>query len=425
MTKELPPRPDLDWLRKAAKDRLAELRAADSSARLHRAQLELARDYGFSSWRALKAHVDELSGDGPSLDGKVIAAAAEGRAEELARLLIEHPGKIGLLGGSWSRPLLHLAAEGGHLDCVELLLQRGLDVELRDNLDRATALHWAAEAGHLPVVKQLVAAGADIEGAGDEHGLGVLGWATCFRQVHREVADFLLARGARPNIFAAIALDRADLVRSLLAEEPRLIARQMSRFEHRRLPLHFAVLKNRPAMVELLLELGADPNLKDSRGLSSLGAASSKTEGRILESLIAAGADPTEHSPNRFESAVPVLNVASVPASIDYYVEKLGFQKDWDWGSPPHFGCVSRDEVRIFLCHDAQGARGMWISIFVEDVDTLYEDYRLRGATIRQAPTNFPWGLREMNVEDPDGHRLRLGSDATGPAEGVPLNEEP
>jgi hypothetical protein len=40
---------------------------------------------------------------------------------------------------------------------------------------------------------------------------------------------------------------------------------------------------------------------------------------------------------------------------------------------------------------------------------------------LRQAPANFPRGLREMNVEDDDGHRLRLGSPATGPADGVPL----
>ena len=34
-------------------------------------------------------------------------------------------------------------------------------------------------------------------------------------------------------------------------------------------------------------------------------------------------------------------------------------------------------------------------------------------------------GMREMNVADLDGHRLRIGSEATGPADGVVLNEEP
>jgi urea transport system ATP-binding protein len=47
-----------------------------------------------------------------------------------------------------------------------------------------------------------------------------------------------------------------------------------------------------------------------------------------------------------------------------------------------------------------------------------------RGAILRQAPLNYPCGLREMNVEELDGHRLRLRSEATGPADGVALAED-
>ncbi len=420
MPKALPAQPNLDWLKKSAKERLAELRVGEPAAKLHQAQLEIAREYGFASWRALKAHVDTLS-----LDGQIVAAAVQGDARTLARLLGEHPSKLAISGGQWNRPLLHLAAEGGHLDCVELLLGYGVDVNERDRLDHATALHWAAQDGRLEVAKRLVDAGADIDGAGDEHEMGVIGWATCFRTVQQEVADWLLARGAHPTIFAAIALDRADLVRALVKRDPRLLSRQMSRFERRRTPLHFAVLKNRPEMVELLLQLGADPTMKDDRGNTALSYASPQTDPRIAELLVAAGADPAEQTANRFESAVPILNVKDVPASIAYYVEKLGFLKEWDWGTPPTFGCVHRDQVRIFLCQGSQGCPGAWMSIFVQDVDALYQDYRRRGAIIRQEPTNFPWGVREMNVEDLDGHRFRMGSDATGPADGKALNEAP
>jgi catechol 2,3-dioxygenase-like lactoylglutathione lyase family enzyme len=108
---------------------------------------------------------------------------------------------------------------------------------------------------------------------------------------------------------------------------------------------------------------------------------------------------------------------------MDYYVNKLGFQKKWDWGTPPTFGCVHRGNVSIFFCQGAQGQAGMWMSIFVENVDALYEEYRRNGAIIRMPPTNMPWGVREMNIEDPDGHRLRMGSDATGPAEADSLDK--
>ena len=55
----LPANPSLEHLKNEAKQRLRALRSADLSARLADAQLQIARDYGFTSWRRLKAHVDE------------------------------------------------------------------------------------------------------------------------------------------------------------------------------------------------------------------------------------------------------------------------------------------------------------------------------------------------------------------------------
>jgi catechol 2,3-dioxygenase-like lactoylglutathione lyase family enzyme len=117
---------------------------------------------------------------------------------------------------------------------------------------------------------------------------------------------------------------------------------------------------------------------------------------------------------NEFECVIPILNVQNFAVSINYYVNKLGFRKKWDWGDPPTFGCVTRGKVEIFLCEGAQGQPGTWMSIFMDDVDVLHEEYRKSGAIIRMVPTNMPWGVREMNVEDPDGHRFRMGSDSKG-----------
>jgi uncharacterized glyoxalase superfamily protein PhnB len=84
---------------------------------------------------------------------------------------------------------------------------------------------------------------------------------------------------------------------------------------------------------------------------------------------------------------------------------------------------VRRDDLEIQFCKDGQGCPGTWISIWVDDVDGFYEDMKRRGANIRQAPTNFEWGVREKNVEDLDGHRLRFGMATDQPADGVPLAE--
>ncbi|MFL5049206.1 MAG: hypothetical protein ACJ8D4_03780, partial [Xanthobacteraceae bacterium] len=54
----LPARPSLEHLKNEAKQRLKALRQQDPQAKLSTAQLAVARDYGFASWRRLKAQVD-------------------------------------------------------------------------------------------------------------------------------------------------------------------------------------------------------------------------------------------------------------------------------------------------------------------------------------------------------------------------------
>ena len=65
MSRQLPPRPNLEHLRKQAKDLLPELQQRDPAAQLAGAQHTIAREYGFASWPKLKAHVESLSVVGP------------------------------------------------------------------------------------------------------------------------------------------------------------------------------------------------------------------------------------------------------------------------------------------------------------------------------------------------------------------------
>lgn len=108
---------------------------------------------------------------------------------------------------------------------------------------------------------------------------------------------------------------------------------------------------------------------------------------------------------------VPVLRVNDLAVSLDYYTRKLGFGIDWT--SPGAFASISRDACTIFLCEGGQGHAGTWVWIPANSSDLLFAEYRASGALIRQPPTNFPWGSRELQVTDPDGHVLRFASDAT------------
>jgi ankyrin repeat protein len=175
--------------------------------------------------------------------------------------------------------------------CVRTLLERGADVRIRDYGDNAYALHFAAESADLPMVEMLVDAGSDTVGEGDDHQFGVLGWATCFRRVREDVAEYLLHHGATLNLWSAIALDRADDVRSFVARDPSLLGARMSRSEHHRSPLHHAAARSRPKIVRLLLDLGADPNATDAIGATALTtAAQENADPAIVAMLRQAGA---------------------------------------------------------------------------------------------------------------------------------------
>jgi ankyrin repeat protein len=194
---------------------------------------------------------------------------------------------------------------------VRLLIERGADLDRRDFPDNAAPLHFAALHGDLETIRLLVEAGADIDGKGDDHEVGVLGWATCFGDVRQEVAAYLLDHGATLNLWTAIALDRADELRAMVAKDPSLLAARMTRNQHRRTPLHHAARKNRPRIVQLLLELGADPNARDATGATALTTASGEgADQSIVASLQGAGLMPdllTEVNLGRYREAETML----------------------------------------------------------------------------------------------------------------------
>ena len=124
---------------------------------------------------------------------------------------------------------------------------------------------------------------------------------------------------------------------------------------------------------------------------------------------------------------IPILNVSNIKESFEWF-EKLGWKKAWDWGDPPDFGGVCSGECEIFLCQNGQGGRGKsavkktfgpegndgadkgaWMSIFVDDVDTIYEHCLAQGLEVTWPPTDMPWHVREMHVRHPDGHVFRIG----------------
>lgn len=189
---------------------------------------------------------------------------------------------------------LHFAAHRGFADIVAALLAAGADIHARERVSDTTALHWAAEAGHADVARTLVAAGSDLEARDEWFRLTPLGWATVVTwspDRHRDratTAADLLAAGARHDIFTAIAGDHAGLVRTLVAAAPSVLHARLGFVCDEQTPLHLAVDLRRPAMVRLLIDLGADLHATTADGASALALAADQPD--IVALLLACGA---------------------------------------------------------------------------------------------------------------------------------------
>lgn len=162
--------------------------------------------------------------------------------------------------------LLHQAAGSGRLESVKLLLSLGLDVNLTVDKRLTTPLHLAAGGARLEVVKTLLAAKADSNAKLSDGTTPVQLAAANVRPGHeQENAAFqttiraLVAGGAELDVFGAIACNDVPRIKQLIKADPKIGNKAPS---YGRPALHRAVENDRREIVELLLDGGADPNLK-------------------------------------------------------------------------------------------------------------------------------------------------------------------
>jgi ankyrin repeat protein len=298
MSRQLPPNPSLEQLKKQAKSLLKRQQVADSEAlsrirenhprwgnlsqeqsavssfALADAQLVIAKEYGFASWSKLKSHVKTL--ESASSTAEAVAslrdAAGKGDLARLNALLDADPELVDERGGEGVRTALHHAVFGNSEAAVRLLLERGANPNIRCEGDNAYPLHFAVEKHRFPIIRLLVEHGADTIGEGDYHELGVIGWATAwdYIQPNPEIVAYLLANGARHNVFSAVAMGETAVIRELVARTPNDLERRRNGTRMRGMPLHLAVIKNQPAAVTTLLDLGANTESLNEAGFSAL-----------------------------------------------------------------------------------------------------------------------------------------------------------
>src|SRR5262245_59473925 len=185
--KSLPARPNLAYLRKLAKDRLADLRALDGQAKLYAAQLAVAREHGFASWRRLKTHVDHVAAASPEFVGQLMQAINQGKAPVVRRMIRAHKSLIRSADSDGMTPL-HAAAGANQPRIMEMLIEAGADANALLGRSAHTALSWA-----------VTTAGFD-------------------------AAKVLRKYGVKPDLYCAAGLGDVDAVRSWFDKTGRLIA---------------------------------------------------------------------------------------------------------------------------------------------------------------------------------------------------------
>ena len=186
-------------------------------------------------------------------------------AEDVARCL-EAGAKVGARDETGATPLHLAAAHGTSSAVVNALVEAGARVSARDEKG-ATPLHSAASKGKsVAVLQALLVAGADPE-AKDESGKTPWNYLNENDGLKETDLSRGLAGVSCEDWNTSLFFERADT-----SDVSRCIesgAKVDVRNESDATPLHFAALKSEvPAVVQALLDAGADPAARDGQGKS-------------------------------------------------------------------------------------------------------------------------------------------------------------
>jgi ankyrin repeat protein len=357
---DLPARPDLDQLRRQAKELLRAARAGDPAAAarirsvsarqtLTAARLAIAREHGFPSWRQLKIEADALAaglaeqadaflaasiGDGSDRAARMLAAAPEladydfrtavvlGNAALVGDALDRDPGlaarpdaRTGWLplhavcASRWHR--LDPARTAGMAEVARLLLDAGADYGTRELPGRGgQARRWSAlfcavaGASNHPVIRLLLERGA----RPDDHALYLAAFGAGTLRLLLPYAENIAETTA---LAAPISVSDTEAVRLLLAAGadasrplPGDLFGERVPAEPPIPPVAAAVQAGCPVELDgLLLEHGGDPDAPGQDGRSPYQVAVRQGNMTVADLLARHGARDTATEADRFLSA--------------------------------------------------------------------------------------------------------------------------
>ena len=117
-------------------------------------------------------------------------------------------------------------------------------------------------------------------------------------------------------------------------------------------------------------------------------------------------------------SLQPILAVADVRATAEYYRDKLGFEITFLFGDPPTYAGVRLAHwmatgAVIHLSRTEALPPVAGLALYVDigpGIDALHASFAARGVTMLGEVLSQPWGQREFAIRDCNGYTLRFGT---------------
>lgn len=112
--------------------------------------------------------------------------------------------------------------------------------------------------------------------------------------------------------------------------------------------------------------------------------------------------------------AIPQLPSGDLQRTADFFRDFLGFTEFTLFAEHGHL-IVCREQVEIHFWRagsDEEARKYGSVSscyIRVENIESLYEEFRARNAPFGYELTAQPWGMNEMQIDDPYGNAIRFG----------------
>ena len=118
---------------------------------------------------------------------------------------------------------------------------------------------------------------------------------------------------------------------------------------------------------------------------------------------------------DKVRGASSIIFVNDVLATLLWYQDKLGLQVEFAWGEPViHGSIIAGDTTFHFSRSDPTTPRTSYMTIYVNELDDLFDDISARGVEVVQPPETMEWGMRAFMINDCNGDLVMFADPSSG-----------